>query len=66
MTTLAETMPGTYWVKTTNHPIIENGTRYLVMRGARWPGWLICWKDGKKPVGLGALLKPEHFEREEE
>jgi len=47
------------WVVVTDHAIIPAGTRYLVKED-RGDGWMLCWRDGMKPVHAGSLLHEKH------
>ena len=60
-------VPDAFWVVTQGHGVIPDGRRFLVV-GAWGDGihW-IAWEDGFKPrhvMGIGTLLREEHFQRE--
>lgn len=60
-------IPGSFWVTIQGHGVIPDGRRFLVVAawgdGIHWR----AWEDGIKPeyLGMGTLLREEHFQREE-
>lgn len=47
------------WVETVSHRVLPPGAKFLV-REDRGDGWLLCWRDGVKPLHFGTLLREEH------
>jgi len=59
--------PGSYWIVVgEGHKVHPPGTKFLVIE--EQGDWLLCWRDGKRPVidGTGTILNRRFISGEKE